>query len=109
MLKVSGDRILIPKKWPAEPVEVVQVNGERVRGVVAGFDTYSILLKTENGNACFIFKHGISAIHGGNALLKAARRMACDFLNRRRLGPITDPYVSWLVIASGPAIANAHH
>ncbi len=53
-----------------EPVEVVQVNGERMRGVVAGFGTYSNLFKTVDGNACFFFKHGISAIHGGNALLK---------------------------------------
>ena len=53
-----------------EPVEVVQINGERARGVVVGFDTYSILLETEDKNACFLFKHGVSAIHGGKDLLR---------------------------------------
>ena len=53
-----------------ESVEVVQINGERVRGVVVGFDTYGILLETEDKNACFLFKHGVSAIHGGKDLLR---------------------------------------
>ena len=62
-----------------ESVEVVQINGERVRGVVVGFDTYSILLETEGKNACFLFKHGVSAIHGGKGLLK--RRQPAESSN----------------------------
>ena len=53
-----------------ESVDVVQINGERVRGLVVGFDTYGILLETEDKNACFLFKHGVSAIHGGKDLLR---------------------------------------
>ena len=56
-----------------DPVEVVHTNSERVRGVVVGTDQYTILLETEDGKACLLYKHGVSAIHGGEEFLKRTK------------------------------------
>lgn len=45
-------------------VEVLTVDGKRLRGVIAAYDNFSFLLSTERGEI-LIYKHGVIYLEGG--------------------------------------------
>lgn len=46
-------------------VVIYLVNGFQIRGIIKGFDTFTILVELPDGGVQLIFKHAISTLNAG--------------------------------------------
>lgn len=56
------------------PVTIYLVNGVQVRGVVRGFDNFTVLVEGEGGRQMLIYKHALSTVVPASPLSVAAAR-----------------------------------
>ena len=53
------------------PVRIKMLDGELVRGIVRGFDSFTVILDADTGTSEMIYKHAIaSVVHHGTAVFE---------------------------------------
>ena len=61
------EQFLCKVRHAGTPLVVFLMNGFQLRGVITGFDSFSVLLQTD-GKQQFIYKHAISTIVPADAV-----------------------------------------
>lgn len=56
------DAYLLQIKKTHEPIIVYLVNGIQLRGIVKGFDNFTLFLETQDGKVQLVYKHAVTTI-----------------------------------------------
>lgn len=62
------DSFFFQAKKDGIPLTIYLLNGFQIKGIIRGYDTFTLTVEDQNGGIQLVFKHAISTINAGKKI-----------------------------------------